>query len=117
MSSQASQTQPQTAQPQPPRAANAGRVRCPGCGSLIALPATTCSRCQTNLRTGARPEKKFFDESPEMVRKSLTLFAIKQIKRGLLISLLIAAGVLGYMQAKGLDPLNLRPIPPPKPDA
>ena len=66
------------------------KLRCPACGSMVDLPATDCSECGADLRTGALPKNEQLE------------FFLKHLKTGakvaafLLVVLVFYNGFLKY---------------------
>lgn len=75
--------------PQPRRP----QVRCPGCGILVYLPAVSCPECLTDMKTGFRPEKSFFEDDPEVIKATVRAYLKKWGKYGLALLIPILVGL------------------------
>ena len=90
------------------------QVRCPACGSLVQLPATHCSACRADMRTGLGRKWTLSERLEGLVRPGKLLRLIVTV---LIIVGLITAGFKGYnyWQAQQQPPVDdvramLRPL-------
>ena len=70
-----------------------GQVRCPACGSLVQLPATHCSACRADMRTGLGRQWTLSERLEELVKPGKLLKLVVTI---LIIIGLITAAFKGY---------------------
>lgn len=75
------------------------KLRCPGCGAMVELPATICPHCHTDFRTG----QILKDETAPAKGKSI-------IGAVVIIVILLAAG--GILFLKSGDPKSTQVVQP-----
>lgn len=74
-------------------------LRCPGCAFMVPLPAETCTRCGTSLRTGTPAADSYHDDGSPKVKIILGL--------GLFVVIIVLAVVIlgGFLNKPQPAPL------------
>lgn len=69
------------------------QVRCPACGILVYLPAVSCPACRADMKTGFRPEGRFLDNDPEVIKATIKAYLKKGGKYGLALLVPVLVGL------------------------